>query len=249
MTERIVTLAERPDLAEAVPAVLGSRWPAFMLAGHPGHGVDLTKLAGAAAGYQVLLVDPADQVLGVGLSVPLDWDGTPEGLPPGWDGAVSAGADLLAHGGAANAACALSITLTPAASGRGRSAPMIGALRAAAANAGARALVAPVRPVLKAQYPLTAMARYVAWRTPDGAVFDPWLRVHLQLGGTLLGIVDPSMTITGTVAEWQDWTGLALPDSGPYVIPGGLVPLLVDTAADRAVYREPNVWVAHPART
>ena len=53
----------------------------------------------------------------------------------------------------------------------------------------------------------------------------------------LYKVVDPS---------FLNWTGLALPGSGRYVIPGGLVPLSVDVGADRGVYREPNVWVAHP---
>ncbi len=55
----------------------------------------------------------------------------------------------------------------------------------------------------------------------------------------------PSMTITGSVAEWQDWTELSLPAGGEYVIPGGLVPLVVDRRTDSVVYREPNVWMVH----
>jgi GNAT superfamily N-acetyltransferase len=245
MTLRTVTLADRPELAASIPGVLGSRWPVFMLAGAPGHHVELTGLLAAAAGHQVLLVDAADEVLGVGLSVPLAWDGSATGLPVGWDGAVAASADLLARGGTPNAACALSITLTPAAAGRGHAASMIDALKRAAASAGAAALIAPVRPVLKAHYPLTSMDRYVTWRTEDGQIFDPWLRLHQRLGGTILGVAYPSMTLTGSVAEWQDWIDLPLPDSGEYVIPGGLAPLTVDRDRDRGVYREPNVWVAH----
>jgi hypothetical protein len=48
------------------------------------------------------------------------------------------------------------------------------------------------------------------------------------------------------VAEWEAWTGLALPDSGAYVFPDGLAPLRVDREADRATYWEPNVWMVHP---
>jgi hypothetical protein len=156
-----------------------------------------------------------------------------------------AGAELIARGGTPNAVSALSITLAPAAAGRGLAANMIDALKAAAANAGAEVLIAPVRPVLKCRYPDVSMADYLTWRTPDGRDFDPWLRLHLDLGATFLGVAYPSMTITGTVAEWQEWTGVAMPGSGDYVIPGGLSPLAVDTGADLGVYREPNVWVVH----
>src|SRR5205814_10350755 len=91
------------------PPVLAARWPPFMLAGRPGHDADLPALARQAPEHQIVALD-GDEVLGVGLSVPLDWDGTPAGLPAGWDGAVSAGAALLAAGAAPTAVCALSIT-------------------------------------------------------------------------------------------------------------------------------------------
>jgi hypothetical protein len=243
---RLVTLAERPDLAEAVPGLLATRWPAYLLAGRAGHGVDLPALLMAVPGLQVVLVADGGEVLAAGLSVPIGWDGTAAGLPAGWDGAVAGAAALADRGGAANACCALSITIGPAATGRGLAGAMVRALKAAAGSAGARALLAPVRPVFKARYPLTPMADYLAWRAADGRPFDPWLRLHLRLGAAVLGIADPAMTVTGTPAQWEEWTGLRLPDTGAYVIPGGLLPLHVDRAADLAVYREPNVWVSHP---
>jgi GNAT superfamily N-acetyltransferase len=240
-----VTLAERPDLAHQVPGVLQSRWPTFMLAGRPGHDVDLIALLMSAPQFQVLLVDDYGQVHGVGLAVPLHWDRTVDGLPAGWDGAITASAELVDRRGAVNAASALSITLTPEATGRGLATRMIEALRAAASRGGAQALIAPVRPVLKSQYPLTPMAKYLTWRTADDQPFDPWLRLHLRLGGLQVGIAFPSMTVTGTVTDWQEWTGLTLPAAGEYIIPGGLVPLVVDRKADTAAYREPNVWIVH----
>jgi hypothetical protein len=54
------------------------------------------------------------------------------------------------------------------------------------------------------------------------------------------------MRITGSVDEWETWTGLALPESGEYVFPRGLAPLTVDRDADLAGYWEPNVWMIHP---
>jgi hypothetical protein len=158
---------------------------------------------------------------------------------------VSSGARLIDAGSAANAVSALSVTLRPEAGGRGFAARMLGALKAAAASAGIDALIAPVRPVLKAHYPLAPMAQYVTWRTAGDQVFDPWLRLHLRLGGVQVGIAYPSMTIKGTVADWQDWTDLCLPAPGEYTVPGGLVPLTVDRRADLATYREPNVWFVH----
>jgi hypothetical protein len=54
------------------------------------------------------------------------------------------------------------------------------------------------------------------------------------------------MRITGTVAEWESWTGLAFPESGDYVFPEGLAPVAIDRASDRGSYWEPNVWMIHP---
>ena len=55
-----------------------------------------------------------------------------------------------------------------------------------------------------------------------------------------------SLRITGTVAEWSSWTGLAFPASGQFVFPEGLAPVEIDLDADRGAYWEPNVWMIHP---
>lgn len=54
-----------------------------------------------------------------------------------------------------------------------------------------------------------------------------------------------SMVISGSVAEWEMWTGRCFPDSGPYVIPGALVPITIDREANVGIYLEPNVWMVH----
>jgi hypothetical protein len=51
--------------------------------------------------------------------------------------------------------------------------------------------------------------------------------------------------MTGTVAEWETWTGLALPTTGEYVIPGGLATLHIDRERDEGTYVEPGVCVRH----
>jgi hypothetical protein len=53
------------------------------------------------------------------------------------------------------------------------------------------------------------------------------------------------MTIAGTVADWEAWTGMAFPESGDYVVPGALTLVSVDREADRGTYVEPNVWMHH----
>ena len=247
-TTRTVTVAERPDLAAGVFEVLASRWPAYMLAGEPAHGVDLIELLGAGAPqHQILLLDDDDQVLGAGLSLLIEWDQTVDGLPAGWDAVVAGSAQLLAAGRAPSMVSALSVTLVPQASGQGLATPIIQAMKAAAVAAGAPGMLVPVRPVFKHRYPLIPMAGYAQWRNPSGGPFDPWLATHVAMGARQLKVVEQSLTVTGTVEQWQDWTGLAMPGSGDYVIAGGAVPLSIDRDADRGVYSEPNIWVHHPA--
>lgn len=56
------------------------------------------------------------------------------------------------------------------------------------------------------------------------------------------------MTIAGSIAEWEAWTCLSFPTSGPYVVEGALAPVEIDLAADRGVYHDPNIWVVHDLR-
>jgi hypothetical protein len=118
---------------------------------------------------------------------------------------------------------------------------MIGIARAH----GFTSLVAPVRPSWKERYPLAPIERYAGWRRADGLLLDPWMRVHERLGAEVLKPEPHSLRITGTVAEWESWTGMAFPESGEYVFPQGLAPVSIDRAADRGAYWEPNVWMLH----
>ena len=108
-------------------------------------------------------------------------------------------------------------------------------------------LVAPVRPTFKHCYPLTPIERYIEWRRPDGALFDPWLRTHERLGAEIARVAPESVRIPGTVAQWEEWTELAFPETGSYVVPGALVPVQIDRERDEGLYVEPNVWMVHPA--
>jgi hypothetical protein len=103
-----------------------------------------------------------------------------------------------------------------------------------------------VRPTWKHRYPLTSIDRYIEWRRADGELLDPWLRAHERMGAEILAVAPESMTIPGTIASWEEWTGMAFPDSGDYVVPGALVPVSVDRERDLGLYVEPNVWMRHP---
>jgi hypothetical protein len=53
------------------------------------------------------------------------------------------------------------------------------------------------------------------------------------------------MTIQGSRAEWERWTGMKFPQSGQYHIPGALNPMHMDSEHNEGTYVEPNVWLVH----
>ncbi len=53
------------------------------------------------------------------------------------------------------------------------------------------------------------------------------------------------MVISGTVGEWEQWTGMAFPESGRYVVPEALDLVEIDREQDTGRYREPNLWMRH----
>jgi hypothetical protein len=75
--------------------------------------------------------------------------------------------------------------------------------------------------------------------------FDPWLRVHVRQGGSIVKACHRAMQVTGTIAEWEAWTGMRFPDAGEYIVPGALTPVQIDPDQNRGTYTEPNVWVLH----
>jgi hypothetical protein len=71
------------------------------------------------------------------------------------------------------------------------------------------------------------------------------MRVHARLGAEVLCPEARSLRITGTVSEWERWTGLAFPETGQYAFPRGLAPVWIDRETDCRTYFEPNVWMRH----
>lgn len=244
MRPAVATYAERPDLATRVGEI-ADPWPEFI------HHANCNRLWHVMRErfpqFQLVLYDvDSKRLLGRGQTIPVKWDRTVGGLPGGVDDALERGAALA--DGEADTLCAIVAVLDSAARGRGLSSKLIDGMRAASAAAGYQALIAPVRPTLKERYPLTPIDRYAAWRREDGSAFDPWIRVHERLGGEILAIAQASMTVEGTVAEWEDWTGMPFPDSAEYVLPQALVPIAIDRERDRGCYVEPNVWMRHSPR-
>lgn len=240
MSLRWFTSAERPELLERRQPLLDG-WPAFMLE-DPVANRCWNLLYERFGALQRLLVDEeTDELVAEANCVPVSVD--VEALPErGWD-------DVLERGTTSDevptAVSAISIVIADGRRGQGLSSRCLERMREGGAEHGYPHLVAPVRPSWKARYPLVDIDRYVEWRTPEGLPFDPWLRVHARAGAERVSVCHESMTIVGSVADWEQWAGMRFPDSGDYVVPGALTLVSIDREAELGTYVEPNVWMRH----
>jgi hypothetical protein len=237
-----VTLDERADLADRVDA-LDEDWPAFMRQDRAVRRY-WGSLNTTRPEFQVALLDTAtDAVLAKGHALPIAWDGTVAGLPAGVDAVLKQ--TLLSPPARPTSLCALGVVVAPDQRGRGLSGVVLQALRDVAERRGLLDVIVPVRPTKKSLYPRTPIEHYMAWTDALGLPFDPWLRVHVRLGGRVLRAAPGSMVVSGTVAEWESWSGLRFEATGAYVVPGALQPVWIDRTADVGRYEEPNIWVHH----
>jgi hypothetical protein len=241
---RLVTLAERPDLEDALDQHNGSPWPAFMLQ-DPVVNELWHHLHEELAGWQLILLDADGRIAAAANSAPFAWDGTSAGLPDGWDDQFRRTIGQMQAGVAPDTLGALQVVVAEAWRGSRLAGRMVEEMQARGRAAGHRALVACVRPTDKHRYPLVPIERYARWTRPDGEPFDPWIRLHVRLGGRIDRPAPRSMTMRGSVAEWEQWTGMAFPESGEYVVPFATRPVSIDREADVGAYLDENIWVIH----
>lgn len=244
----MVVTAERTDAREwsdeQMADLFSDGFPAFITA---------DKLAKQYIGrvrewfpeWNLTLVDAEQNPAAAGWGIPVRWDGTMTDLPTGYTDATIRAVKGREQGIVADTLVICGAVVAGRLKGRGLAGKLLATLCDIAVQTGLARVIAPVRPTLKQQYPLTPAETFMAWTRPDGTALDPWIRTHLRLGATILAAAPASQTMTGTVAEWEEWSGIALPSTGDYVIPQGLSVLHVDREADLGTYVEPNIWIRH----
>ena len=195
--------------------------------------------------WSLILVDADQNPAATGWGIPVRWDGTVDDLPTGYTDATIRAVEGREQGITPDTLVICGAVVAGRLKGRGLAGTLLSALRDTALEAGLPRVIAPVRPTLKQRYPLTPIETFMAWTNPDGTALDPWIRTHQRLGASTLAAAPASQTMTGTVAEWEEWSGLALPSSGDYIIPAGLSVLHIDREADLGTYVEPNIWIRH----
>jgi hypothetical protein len=242
MTYSIFTFAGRPGFRPLIDRLSDDAWPPFLLHGNVHHWHLLFDMF---PDYQLLLCDAADNLIAVGHAVPFIWDGSLPDLPRTLEEIVLRAEQAHRHQQAPNTLCALAAMVSSGHRGQGLSGRVIQEMKALAHQHSCTALIAPVRPTWKSRYPLAAMERYVEWKRSDGAPLDPWIRVHWRLGAQPLCIALNTLTVEGTIKDWEAWTEMTFAESGLYVIPGALQPVQMDCEKDIGRYEDPNYWMKH----
>ena len=236
----ISVLSDRPELMD-VFWDMETSWPEFMKHDPIGNGyyASLEEFAD----FVLVCQDHTGEMVAKAHSIP--YQRTGDELPDaGWDAIINRGLLTMLWGEKPDAVSAVEIAIKPELQGTGLSGRILEALRDHVGRLGFSELVAPVRPNGKADVH-EPMASYAFRTREDGLPIDPWLRVHVRVGGTIEKVAPRSMVIPGTLEEWREWTGLPFDRTGPVEVPGALTPVHCDVEHGTAVYIEPNVWVRH----
>ncbi|WP_020518977.1 hypothetical protein [Catelliglobosispora koreensis] len=234
-------IGQRPRPGDQMEALFSDGWPKFISADEEVK-LYFARIRELFGDLELVLLDDSDVLVAAGWAVPIQWDETIEDLPTGYTNSLARALKCYDAGAEPDTLVMCAAQIHPGRRGKGIASELLTALKTVA---GGKKVIAPVRPTLKSSYPLTPIERFARWTRPDGTAMDPWIRTHERMGARILAPAPRSQVMTATVAQWQEWTGLAFPESGTYVIPDGLSTLAIDIDADLGTYVEPNVWMRH----
>jgi hypothetical protein len=235
------TLKDRPELATPLQKLNRKTWPDFIIHGDT---CDWGRLYTELGDFLLALTDQRDLLIGGGFTLPAQWNGEPADLPPSIEKIIENG--LENREAPANTLIPIAAVVDRRFRGENLSSEILKQMKFLALERGFQHLIVPVRPTWKARYPLQPIASYSEWKDKDGFFYDPWLRTHQRLGATVMTCVDSTLTIRGTIEDWEAWTGMIFPESGEYIVKDALQPVRINVESDLGVYDEPNVWVRHP---
>ncbi|MDY7225118.1 non-ribosomal peptide synthetase [Hyalangium rubrum] len=242
---RLYTLAQRPELRRPMDALHADSWPEYFLANRAVREL-WPRLATEFPDYQLALVNEQGAVVGVGNAIPFAWDGSPEGLPRGWDEALERAFSHSGREARPNTLLMLTVVVAQGVHGQGLSALMLRALKNLGHVHKLERLVVAVRPVGKVEHPELDLEVYCHQRREDGLLRDNWLRTHERLGARILRVEPRSQHVVAPLADWQRWSGQSFTASGNHPVREALLPVRIDVEAGVGEYHDPSVWMEHP---
>ena len=242
----IRTTAEDPSLGPEILKLFQAGWIRFLLE-DPVSWPLWPELLTAFPDFHFALLEPeSGRIMAAGMTVPLAWNGeNAELLDRGWHWVLRQSLEDFRAGRKTHTLSAANAVVHPDFRGRGLAEKLVLSRKKIAQTHGFTRYIAPLRPTQKEKYPLTPIEKYAQWTRADGLPFDSWLRVQKRMGAEIIGPAENSIRIEAPLGQWREWTGLTFPDSGPYIIPGGAVPMTADVEQNVGLYIAPSIWVAH----
>ncbi|MDK9739338.1 hypothetical protein KI655_18750 [Vibrio sp. D404a] len=245
MKYEVNTLNKRDDLEFEVASLDDRSWPLFL---QNGDAKSWQHFYDELSEY-VLVLTQEEQLIAVGFTVPVIWDGNADNLPSSIEEVLLNGLKVKRNNLAPNTLIPIGALVDNKVQGQGLSSKVLVEMKKLATSLDISSLVVPVRPTKKAQYPLQSIHDYATWKNGDGYLYDPWLRVHEKLGAEIIKIAECTLEVTNSIENWESWTKMVFPVSGEYIVKGALSSVRVDKNKDTATYLEPNVWMLHPMDT
>jgi len=232
--------AER-SLREEIDTLVRSNLPEFMFWASPGNW-RWHHVYEVAPDLQIAACTQAGEVIGAVNALPVPLDAPEQLAGQGYDSVL---VDAKVNAGQpARSVCLLSLSIRPEHRKSGLAERLLQEVFARARRMSARNIIAPLRPTKKARYPHVPMSEFILWRDSDGEAFDPWIRTHLELGGTIACVAESSLVVRQPVARWEAATGQRMRVPGTYTVAGALSPVVVDLQGV-GTYCEDNVWIVH----
>lgn len=183
--------------------------------------------------------------LGFANTIPVRYDGPLNDLPEeGWDWLLEQGIKCFEKGISPNTLGGLQIGVNPKFRGNGWSKKILDSAKQSMYIYGYKQFILPIRPTLKDQHPEVPMEEYMTWKK-NGKIYDPWIRTHLNAGAEIIKVCHKAMTVSGSLNDWEHWTGKTFNESGEYAIEGGLSLVEIDVNKNSGLYLEPNIWICY----
>jgi hypothetical protein len=176
---------EWPD--DQLEPLFGGAFPAF-IAGDQDAKPYVSRVREWFADLDIFLVGPDGAPAAAGWGVPVRWDGTARDLPAGYTDTIRRAVAGRERRDEPDTLVICGGIVSRGRTGQGLAAELITALRDLAPTAGWERVIAPVRPTLKPQYPLTPIDEFASWTRPDGA---PLTRGCARTGGWAPGSSPP----------------------------------------------------------
>ncbi|MFD1990029.1 non-ribosomal peptide synthetase [Paenibacillus nicotianae] len=237
-------LSQMPNLIEDMNKLHRQSWPDYFI----GDSIMLEhwpKLFSEFVDYQFALLQQDGEIVAVGNTIPIYWDGSPEGLPQGWDDGLLQGVSSNQQSKKPNTLFVLAGVVDEEQQGKGLASILLQAFKQLAKAHQLEHIIVPVRPTGKTTYPDYSFSEYCDLYREDGLPVDPWLRTHIRVGGQILGVAEQSQMITGNLDDWKKWTSLSFNASGKYNTAVTLQPVSINVEQNTGIYYDPSVWVQH----